>query len=409
MMILRECNKPFSKLMWKARLSELEFDERELEGVLDTLDSAWITAGPRTEAFEKAFAELSGTTEAIAVSNGTAALFLALKALGIGPGDEVLCPSMTFVATAAAVLHCGARPVLVDICSLENPTMDPVDAAGKITSRTKAILPVHYAGIPADMDQLSELAKSNMLFLVEDAAHSPGARFGGQACGSFGAAGCFSFFGNKNITTAEGGMITTSDRELARRMRSLRSHGMTVTSWDRDKGRPAQYDVLEFGFNFRLDDIRAALGLAQLEKLETFNRRRAELVRRYNERFAEADLDVILPFASVHELKEPVHHIYPVLFASPDERDSMGELLKAEGIQTSIHYSPIHHFTAFRNTWPQEIRLPVTEEFASRELTLPLYPSLSEAQVDAIVASVLHCYETRNAQGVHNIRNVRGN
>jgi dTDP-4-amino-4,6-dideoxygalactose transaminase len=395
--------------MWKARLSELEFDDRELAGVLDTLESAWITAGPRTEAFEKAFARLTGTTDAIAVSNGTAALFLALKALGIGPGDEVLCPSMTFVATAAAVLHCGAKPVLVDICSLENPTMDPADAAAKITSRTRAILPVHYAGIPADMDQLSALAKSNMLFLVEDAAHSPGAGFAGQPCGSFGEAGCFSFFGNKNITTGEGGMITTSDPELARRMRLLRSHGMTVTSWDRDKGRPSQYDVLEFGFNLRFDDIRAALGLAQLEKLETFNRQRAALVQRYNERFAEAALDLILPFASVHELKEPTYHIYPVLFASTDERDSMAELLKAEGIQTSIHYPPIHRFSAFRNTFSEEVHLPVTEEFASRELTLPLYPSLSAAQVDMIVSSVLHCYAARNEQGAHNSGVLRRN
>ena len=178
--------------MWKARLSELEFDERELAGVLEAIDSEWITAGPRTEAFEKAFARLTGMAEAVAVSNGTAALFLALKAIGIGPGDEVLVPSMTFVATAAAVIHCGAEPVLVDICSLDNPTMDPEDADSKITSRTKAILPVHYAGIPADMDRLCALAEARGLLLVEDAAHAPGARFGDRACGSFGAAGCFS-------------------------------------------------------------------------------------------------------------------------------------------------------------------------------------------------------------------------
>src|SRR5436190_24298816 len=149
--------------MWIARLSELDFDETELAGVLDAIDSEWITAGPRTAEFEKAFAGICGVTDAIAVSNGTAALFLALKALGIGPGDEVLCPSLTFVATAAAVIHCGADPVLVDICSLENPTMDPDDAARKITSRTKALLPVHYAGIPADMDRLGDLADSNAL------------------------------------------------------------------------------------------------------------------------------------------------------------------------------------------------------------------------------------------------------
>ena len=374
--------------MWKARLSELEFDDRELGAVLDTLNSEWITAGPRTEAFEKAFAELTGAVEAVAVSNGTAALFLALRALGIGSGDEVLCPSLTFVATAAAVLHCGATPVLVDIVSLSNPTIDPDDAASKITSRTKALLPVHYAGIPADMDRLCELAEAHGLFLVEDAAHAPGARFAGKACGSFGAAGCFSFFGNKNITTAEGGMITTSDPELAGRLRLLRSHGMTVTSWDRNKGRPAHYDVLEFGFNFRLDDIRAALGLVQLEKLPQLNRGRAKLAQRYNTGFTAMDCDLILPLASAGTLKEPACHIYPVVFRSSEERESMSELLKEEGIQTSIHYPPIHEFTAFRRL-DSGVDLPVTEAFASRELTLPLYPSLTEAQVDDIVSSTL--------------------
>jgi dTDP-4-amino-4,6-dideoxygalactose transaminase len=373
--------------MWKARLSELEFDDKELAEILATLDSAWITAGCRTQAFEKAFAELTGTSEAVAVSNGTAALFLALKALDVGPGDEVLCPSMTFVATAAAILQCGAEPVFVDIRSLDDPTMDPDDAAQKINSRTKAILPVHYAGIPADMNRLCALAEFHGLFLVEDAAHAPGAHYGGRACGSFGDAGCFSFFGNKNITTAEGGMITTNDSRLAARLRLLRSHGMTVTSWDRDKGRPAQYDVLELGYNFRFDDIRAALGLAQLAKLEHFNRQRAKLVERYNRRFAEADLNVILPFGSVNEGKIPAYHIYPVVFPSTNVRDSMSELLQAEGIQSSIHYNPVHTFSAFRKIAPN-LHLPVTEEFAARELTLPLYPSLSPERVDNIVSSV---------------------
>jgi dTDP-4-amino-4,6-dideoxygalactose transaminase len=377
--------------MWKARLSELEFDERELAEVLDAIDSEWITAGPRTQAFEEAFARLTETAEAVAVSNGTAALFLALKGLGIGPGDEVLVPSMTFVATAAAVIHCGAEPVLVDICGLDNPTMSPDDAAAKITSRTKAILPVHYAGIPAEMDRLCALSASHGLFLVEDAAHAPGARFAGRACGSYGSAGCFSFFGNKNITTAEGGMITTNDPQLAQRLRRLRSHGMTVSSWDRDKGRPAQYDVLEIGFNFRFDDIRAALGLVQLQKLTQFNRQRAELVRRYNDGFAKAPAGFILPFSRLSVLKEPSYHIYPIVLPAPEDRDRIADLLKAEGIQTSIHYPPIHHFTAFREMG-RNVRLPVTEAFAARELTLPLYPSLSPDQVDTIVSSVLNSY-----------------
>jgi dTDP-4-amino-4,6-dideoxygalactose transaminase len=374
--------------MWNARLSEVEFDELEFTGVLDALDSEWITAGPRTERFEKAFADFVGASDAIAVSNGTAALLLALKALGIGSGDEVLVPSLTFVATAAAVVHCGATPVLVDICSLQNPTLCPDDAEAKVTPKTKAILPVHYAGIPAEMDRLSSLAARHGLLLVEDAAHAPGARYAKRSCGTFGAAGCFSFFANKNMTTAEGGMITTSDPELARRLRSLRSHGMTVSSWDRDKGRPSHYDVLEFGFNFRFDDIRAALGLAQLEKLPQFNRKRAELVDRYNARFREVKDDLVLPLAGLPDTKESSHHIYPILLPNRQQRDTMGELLRAAGIQTSIHYPAIHHFTAFRQGG-YTAHLPKTEEFAARELTLPLYPSLTSEQSDAIACAVL--------------------
>jgi len=376
--------------MWKARLSELEFDETELNSALDAIDSGWITAGPKTQAFEEAFARLSGTTEAVAVCNGTAALMLALKSLGIGSGDEVLCPSLTFVATAAAIIHCGATPVLVDICSLQDPTMDPADAESKVTSRTKALLPVHYAGIPADMHAIVRLANARGLSIVEDAAHAPGAKFAGRACGSWSDAGCFSFFGNKNITTAEGGMITTSDPELARRMRLLRSHGMTANSWDREQGRPAHYDVLEFGFNYRFDDIRAAIGLAQLAKLEKFNKRRQEIVDRYNQLFTESETDLILPFASMPKDKEPSCHIYPILFPTSEERDSAEKMLRENGIQTSIHYRPIHDFKAFKEI-QQNVHLPITEAFAARELTLPLYPSMTDPQIDTIVSAVVQC------------------
>jgi dTDP-4-amino-4,6-dideoxygalactose transaminase len=372
--------------MWNTRLSELEFDDRELTATLEAIASQWLTAGPKTAEFEKAFAGYIGTRDAVAVSNGTAALFLALKGAGIGPGDEVLVPSMTFVATAAAVLHCGAEPVLIDISSLENPTMSVDDAAAKITSRTRAILPVHYGGIPADMDGFSALAQTNGLLLIEDAAHAPGARFAGRSCGSFGSAGCFSFFGNKNLTTAEGGMITTNDSELARRLRLLRSHGMTVSSWDREKGRPSHYDVLEFGFNFRFDDIRAALGLVQLDKLPDFNRRRAACVAHYNGLLA--GLDAVLPFASIPAHKEPSYHIYPIVLRDPEMRDVLADRLKAAGIQTSIHYPPIHHFTAFRKSG-RRVDLPVTEAFAASELTLPLYPSLTPGQIDTIGSTVI--------------------
>jgi dTDP-4-amino-4,6-dideoxygalactose transaminase len=317
-------------------------------------------------------------------------LFLALKSLGVGPGDEVLCPSLTFVATAAAVVHCGARPVLVDICSLQDPTIDPLDAEQKITARTKAILPVHYAGMPADMHGIARLAESYGISVVEDAAHAPGARFAGKACGSFGEAGCFSFFGNKNITTAEGGMITTSNPELARRLRLLRSHGMTINSWDRDKGRPAEYDVAEFGFNFRLDDIRAALGLAQLRKLEQINEKRRQLSDLYTHILSTLEPELILPFAFLPANREPSFHIYPVLFPSREERNEMEELLRERGIQTSIHYKPIHWLSAFADIDPN-LSLPVTEEFAARELTLPLYPGMMESHIDTVVSAMVQC------------------
>ena len=377
--------------MWNTRLSELEFDGDELAASLGAIDSGWITAGPRTLDFEEAFARVAGTREAVAVSNGTAALILALKAVGVGSDDEVLCPSLTFAATAAAIIHCGAKPVFVDIRGLEDPTMDPADAARKVTSRTRALLPVHYAGIPAAMDELGSLAEDKNLALVEDAAHAPGAKYRGRPAGGLGMAGCFSLFGNKNITTGEGGVITTNDPELARRARLLRSHGMTTSSWDKGCGRPARYDVVEVGFNFRFDDIRAAIGLAQLRKLDDINRRRGDLVVRYNNRL-HADLrELILPLHAVSPERTPAHHIYPVVFPNGEERDRMEATLSAAGIQTSIHYRPVHELSAFRRLFP-DVSLPRTESYGARELTLPLYPSMASAQIDTIVDSMVHSY-----------------
>ena len=236
---------------------------------------------------------------------------------------------------------------------------------------------------------LRAIADRHEVTLVDDACHGIGGSYGGIKVGSCSHAdvSILSFHPVKHITTAEGGMITTNDPALAERLRLLRSHGMTVSSWDRDKGRPAYYDVVALGYNFRFDDIRAALGLAQLAKLQQFNQKRAELVQRYNERFTEADLGLMLPFASVHQSKQPSYHIYPVVFRDTGER-AIAEILKGEGIQTSVHYPPIHKFSAFASL-RQACHLPVTEAFASRELTLPLYPSLSLEQVDQIAETVI--------------------
>ena len=377
--------------MWNTRLSELEFDGDELAASLSAIESGWITAGGRTEAFEEAFARVGGTSHAVAVSSGTAALMLALKAVGIGPGDEVLCPSLTFAATAAAIIHCGATPVFVDIASLADPTMDPVDAARKLTRKTRAILPVHYAGIPCQMDPLETMARDHNIDIVEDAAHAPGASYRGRRAGSLGTAGCFSLFGNKNITTAEGGVVTTHDPELAEKVRLLRSHGMTSSSWDKGNGRHPRYDVVEIGFNYRFDDIRASIGLAQLRKLDNINRRRRNLVSCYNARIQTELPDLLLPLAAVTPERNPSYHIYPILLANGDERDRMESRLGDAGIQTSIHYRPVHQLTAFRRLFPN-VRLPKTETYGARELTLPLYPSMPPSQVDTIVDSMVHSY-----------------
>ena len=377
--------------MWNTRLSELEFDGDELAASLSAIESGWITAGGRTAAFEEAFARVGGTSHAVAVSNGTAALMLALKAVGIGPGDEVLCPSLTFAATAAAIIHCGATPVFVDIASLADPTMDPVDAARKLTRKTRAILPVHYAGMPCQMDPLETLARDNNIVIVEDAAHAPGASYRGRRAGSLGTAGCFSLFGNKNITTAEGGVVTTNDPEVAERVRLLRSHGMTSTSWDKGNGRHPRYDVVEIGFNFRFDDIRASIGLAQLRKLDDINRRRGVLVAYYNARIRTDFPDLVLPLTTVTAERNPSYHIYPVVLASADERDRMESRLGEAGIQTSIHYRPVHELSAFQKLFP-DVSLPRTEAYGNRELTLPLYSSMAPAQIDTIVDSMVHSY-----------------
>ena len=374
--------------MWNTRLSELQFDGDELAASLEAIESEWITSGPRTRTFEREFARLAGTADAVAVSNGTAALILALKALDIGPGDEVLCPSMTFAATAAAIVHCGATPVFVDIIGMDEPTMDPADAELKITPQTRAILPVHYAGIPCRMDEIILLAEAHHLVIVEDAAHAPGASYHDRPCGSLGSAGCFSLYANKNITTAEGGVVTSNDPELVERLRLLRCHGMTRSSWGRDQGAGAHYDVVEIGFNYRFDDIRAAIGLAQLRKLNEINRCRRDLCAHYNELLGSALPELVLPFASIHEDSTPAYHIYPVVFPSTDARDQMEETLREQGIQTSIHFRPVHQLSAFRKLFPG-VRLPITEAYGERELTLPLYPSLTADQVDSIAAAMM--------------------
>ena len=381
-------------MSWKVMLADLSIGNEEREAVRRVLDSKWISMGPETEAFEAEFAEFLGARYAVAVSSGTAALHLSLLAVGIGPGDEVILPSLTFVATANTVLCVGATPVFADITSVKDWTIDPRQIETRITPATKAIMVMHYGGYPCSMDTIRAIADRHNLILLEDAAHAPGARYRDRPLGTWGSAGCFSFFSNKNLTTGEGGMVATNDEYVAKRLRLLRSHGMTTLTWDRHRGHSFSYDVVQPGLNYRIDEIRAALGRVQLAKLEENNRKRrgrAALMRtllKHEELISLPFADEVLPLSSCH--------IFPILLERPEIRPAFMEHMKVAGIQTSIHYPPVHLFTAYRNgRFAGSNSLQVTEDVAGREVTLPLFPDMTNEQVEIVAAEACKQIEAK--------------
>jgi dTDP-4-amino-4,6-dideoxygalactose transaminase len=346
------------------------------------LRGRWLSMGPVTERFEAAFAGYLGGGHAVAVTNGTAALHLAAVALGIGPGDEVICPTLTFVATAAAMLHAGAAVRFADSTSPDDFSIDPAEVDRLVNPRTRAVVVVHYGGFPVDVDAVRAAADRHSLLVLEDAAHALGSTFDGRACGTLGDAGCFSFFPNKNMTTGEGGMVVFDDEAAAARARRLRSHGMTTLTWDRYRGHASDYDVVELGFNYRLDELRAALGLVQLSRVDELNEARARLFARYRERLAGGPY--VVP--SFGGRGRPAHHLAPVLAGTQEERDRARARLRERRIQTSVHYPPVHRFTQYRS---RSERLPEAEAIADRLLTLPLHPNLDEEDVDEVCAALL--------------------
>jgi dTDP-4-amino-4,6-dideoxygalactose transaminase len=384
---------------WKVPLADIDLGTEEIEAVADVLRSRWLSMGPVTAEFERQFAAMVGVKHAFAVTNCTAALHLAHQALGAGPGDTVICPALTFVATANAIRYTGASPVFADVTSAANCNIAPESIAACIDATTKGICVVHYGGYPCDMDNIMALARRHGLYVVEDVAHAPGAGCwvtlpgNGQAgegewvfkqCGNIGDIGCFSFFSNKNLTTGEGGMLTTDNDTLADCIKLLRSHGMTSLTWDRERGHSFSYDVTASGFNYRIDEMRSALGLVQLHKLEANKQRRAEAVNRYHEKLAALE-GFILPFAYYEGTSS--YHLLPIVLPADEQRPKFMQFLKERGIQTSIHYPPIHQFTYYRSrTTP--VVLPVTEQLGRRLVTLPLYPHITPQQIDTVVETV---------------------
>jgi dTDP-4-amino-4,6-dideoxygalactose transaminase len=366
-------------------LSDVLVDDEVERAVMAAVRSGWWSMGPNVSELEQEFARFSGAKHALSMANGTAALHLALLAAGCGPGDEVLVPSLNFVAAANAVHHTGATPVFCDIVSENDLNVSPDDLEAAIGPATRAVVVMHYGGHPCRMQEILDVALRHSLMVIEDAAHAPGATWRGRVCGTIGDIGCFSFFSNKNLPVGEGGMVVTDDDSLAERIRLLRSHGMTTLTWDRHRGHANSYDVVEKGFNYRLDEIRAAIGLVQLRRLKEQNARRAQFVA-----FYRAALDgvngIAMPFAPQPEAT-PAHHLAVAVLPEGSSRDAVRNAMAARGIQTSVHYPPIHRFSAYRRLATQR-PLPVTEAVASRLLTLPLYPHMTEAEALAVASAV---------------------
>jgi len=366
-------------------LFDLRLEPEDLDAVADTLRSGWLTLGPRTAAFEEAFAAQLGARHAVAVSSCTAALHLAYLAAGVGPGDEVIVPSFTFAATASAVLYCGATPVFADIESCRTPSLDPDDVARRITPATKAVCAVHYAGYAAAVDTLRDLCDAHGLALIEDTAHAPSASYGGRKLGTWGLAGAFSFFSNKVLSVGEGGLLCTDSDEVAAQARLLRSHAMTSGTWDRHRGRTDTYDVVAHGFNYRLDEPRAALLLSRLTRMEAGIERRRHLTRRYRELLSHVP-GLVVPFRD-EQVQTSSCYVMPVILEQDGRQAEVIAALRERGIQTSIFYPSIHLFSAYRERFP-DVSLPNTELASRTELTLPFYPHMSDDDQDRVVTAL---------------------
>ena len=371
---------------YKIPLFNLNFDEREAQAAYDTIKSGWISTGPKNEELEKMFIDMWKVNYAVSMTNCTAALHVCCMVCGLGPGDEVLCPSLTFAASVNCIRYAGATPVFCDIVGPEHININPKDIEKKITSKTKAIVVVHMAGFPADMDAIMAIAKKHNLKVIEDACHGPLSEYKGKKLGTIGDCAAFSFFSNKNISTGEGGMFITNNEEMAKKARLLRSHGMTTMSYQRASGHATAYDILELGYNYRMDDIRAAIAIEQLKKLPGDLERRIHVRQRYVELLSNVK-GVVVPFTDNKEFVS--NYIMPVILTEGDvaRRDAVRDKIHEAGVQTSVHYPAIHKFSIYKDYGAV---LPKTEYVTEHEITLPMYAALTDEQIDFICNTVTH-------------------
>ncbi|EPH0092406.1 UDP-4-amino-4-deoxy-L-arabinose aminotransferase [Pluralibacter gergoviae] len=358
----------------------------EIAAVTEVLQSGWITTGPKNQALEKAFCDLTGNQHAIAVSSATGGMHVTLMALGIQQGDEVITPSLTWVSTLNMIALLGAEPVMIDV-DRDTLLVTPEAIEAAITPRTKAIIPVHYAGAPVDIDAIRAIGERYGIPVIEDAAHAAGARYKGKHVGAEGTA-IFSFHAIKNMTCAEGGLIVTDNDRLAKRIRSLKFHGLGVDAFDRQAyGRAPQAEVIEPGFKYNLADINAAIALVQLAKLEQLNARRREIARRYLQALADT------PFLPLSLPEWPHHHAWHLFIIRVDEaacgisRAGLMEALKARGIGTGLHFRAAHTQKYYRERYPQ-LRLPNSEWNSDRLCSLPLFPDMTPGETSRVITAL---------------------
>ena len=363
-------------------------DDDDVAAVLEVLKSDWLTTGPKVSEFEEAFAESVGAKEAVAVSNGTAALHASVHALKIGPGDEVIVTTMTFAASANCVVYQGGTPIFADV---DHSTLlvDLASVEAKITDRSKAIIAVDYAGQPCDWDSLKTIANRHGLALIDDACHALGGSYKGRSVGTLADLNTFSLHPVKHITSGEGGLVTTNDSELARQMRIFRNHGITTDHRERSEQGSWFYEMMDLGFNYRLTDIQCALGLSQLKKLNAWVERRQEIAKLYDTAFAE------IPGITPLNLKEEVSHAYHLYVVRVDsnilgiERSELFNALRAEGIGVNVHYVPVHLHPYYRDNFASEPgQCPVAERAYQEILSLPMFPMMSNEDVQSVVDSI---------------------
>lgn len=361
-------------------LFNLNFDEKEAKAAYETIKSGWISTGPKCAELEDMFANMLGAKYAVSVTNCTDALHLCCLLCGFGPGDEVICPSLTFAASANCIRYAGATPVFSDIIGPDHINLDPADIERKITPKTKGIVVVHMAGYPAKLDEIMTIAQKHNLKVVEDACHGPLSEYKGKKLGTIGDCSAFSFFSNKNISTGEGGMFVTNSEEFATKAKLMRSHGMTTMSYQRASGHATTYDIVELGYNFRMDDIRASIAIEQLKKLPEDLDKRMVVRKRYMANLSSIK-GVVVPFADCNEFTS--NYIMPVVLTqcTKEDRDTIRDKIHSAGIQTSVHYPAIHRFSIYKNCGAV---LPQTDYVTDHEITLPMYAALTMEQVDFI-------------------------